>query len=180
MTDKSSLDGWGPGARARIARPRPGADARATRAPTPADDAGRAASPAPPHSLAALNRSRSTHANVAYATGDLLALPAEWVGAFDLVVESYTVQALPDPPRAGAIAGVASLVAAGGTLLVVAVAREPGEPADGPPWPLTRAEVASFATLGPALEIVAIELLPDPEQPQERRWRAELRAPAGA
>jgi SAM-dependent methyltransferase len=125
-------------------------------------------------------RSRSSHANVAYATGDLLALPAAWVGAFDLVVESYTVQALPDPPRAAAIGGVASLVAPGGTLLVLAIAREPGEPADGPPWPLTRAEIASFATLGPAaLETVAIELLPDPEQPDQRRWRAELRAPAG-
>jgi SAM-dependent methyltransferase len=128
----------------------------------------------------AIARSRSTHPDVAYAVGDLLDLPSDWVGAFDLVVESYTVQALPDPPRAAAIAGVARLVAPGGTLLVLAAAREEDEPADGPPWPLTRAEIASFATLGPALELARVELLPDPEAPDQRRWRAELRAPGFA
>ena len=40
---------------------------------------------------------------VRYRTADLLDPPAEWREAFDLVVESLTVQALPDPPRREAI-----------------------------------------------------------------------------
>jgi hypothetical protein len=83
------------------------------------------------------------------------------------------VQALPDPPRPAAIANVASLVAPGGTLLVLAAAREQHEPANGPPWPLTRAEVESFATGG--VEAVRIEDLRHMPEPWERRWRAEFR-----
>ena len=37
--------------------------------------------------------------------------PAEWNGAFDLVHECYTLQALPDAPRAEAIAQIAGFVA---------------------------------------------------------------------
>ena len=70
------------------------------------------------------------------AVADLLAPPAEWAGAFDLVVECNNVQALPRELRDTATAAVASFVAPGGTLLVVAAAATAwGE--DGPPWPLT-------------------------------------------
>ena len=86
------------------------------------------------------------------------------------------MQALPDPPRASAIAAVASLVAPGGTLLVISGARAEGEPADGPPWPLVRSEVEAFATGG--VEVVAIEeVAAGPERPWSRAWRAELRRP---
>jgi SAM-dependent methyltransferase len=108
-----------------------------------------------------------------YVVADLLALPAEWRGAFDLVVEHITVQALPDPVRPAAIAAVASLVAPGGTLIVVSGARDDGAPADGPPWPLTRAEIEAFATGG--VEAVAIEDLRGQAAPWSRRWRAEFR-----
>jgi hypothetical protein len=70
---------------------------------------------------------------------------------------------------------VAGLVAPGGTLVVVAAGREPGEPADGPPWPLTRGEIDAFATGG--LEAVRVEDLRDVPGPGERRWRVELRRP---
>ena len=36
---------------------------------------------------------------VDYRVADLLDLPADWRHAFDLVVEIFTIQALPDPPR---------------------------------------------------------------------------------
>ena len=55
---------------------------------------------------------------------------------------------LPDPPRPTAIAAVASLVAPGGRLVAVAAARDDGHRCDGPPWPLTRAEITSYATDG--------------------------------
>jgi hypothetical protein len=83
------------------------------------------------------------------------------------VVESYTVQALPAWLRAAATARVTSFVAPGGTLLVIASGREPGEEFDGPPWPLDRAEVEAFA--GSTLQLVTLE------RDDERRWRAELR-----
>jgi SAM-dependent methyltransferase len=118
-------------------------------------------------------RRRFPGSRVEYVVADLLDPPADWHRAFDLVVESITVQALPDPPRPVAIANVASLVAPGGTLLVLAAAREQHEPANGPPWPLTRAEVESFATGG--VEAVRIEDLRHMPEPWERRWRAEFR-----
>jgi SAM-dependent methyltransferase len=118
-------------------------------------------------------RRRFPGSRVEYVVADLLDPPAQWRRAFDLVVESITVQSLPDPPRAAAIANVATLVGPGGTLLVLAAAREPEEPADGPPWPLTRAEVEAFATDG--LEVVRIEDLRGQPAPWGLRWRAELR-----
>lgn len=84
---------------------------------------------------------------VEYVVADLLALPAEWWQAFDVVVEISTVQALPRDLRPAAVAAVADLLAPGGTLLVGAFASEQPE-LDGPPWPLTRQDVESFALGG--------------------------------
>jgi hypothetical protein len=65
------------------------------------------------------------------------------------------------------------MVAPSGTLLVVAAATDQA-PADedpnGGPWPLTRAEMESFA--GDDLRLVSLEDLRDPDA---RRWRAEFR-----
>ena len=118
-------------------------------------------------------RSRHPHSPVDYRVADLLALPDEWLHAFDLVVETLTVQSLPVALREQATAAVADLVAPGGTLLVVAAARDDDSPADGPPWPLTRAKVDAFA--GDGLEPVRVEDLRDATQPTVRRWRAEFR-----
>jgi poly-gamma-glutamate synthesis protein (capsule biosynthesis protein) len=119
-------------------------------------------------------RRRFPGSNVEYVVADLLAPPATWRDAFDLVVESHNVQALPDPLRPDAIARVTSFVAPGGTLLVLAAARDDDDaPVEGPPWPLTRAEVEMFRANG--LEPVRIEDLLDPADPEVRRWRAEFR-----
>jgi hypothetical protein len=67
------------------------------------------------------------------------------------------------------------MVAPGGTLIVIAgVGDAPQAREDGPPWPLTRAEVESFAFGG--LRPVRIELV-DVAQPGDRRWRAEFQRP---
>ena len=60
---------------------------------------------------------RNPGTTVDYRVADLLALPHDLPGRFDLVVEIFTLQALPDPPRAAAAAAVRSLVAEGGTML---------------------------------------------------------------
>jgi SAM-dependent methyltransferase len=119
-------------------------------------------------------RRRFPGSPVEYVAADLLGPPAAWLRAFDLVLENITVQALPDPPRAAAIANIARFVAPGGTLLVLAAAREQHDAANGPPWPLTRAEVEAFA-LGGELETIRIEDLRGQPEPWDRRWRAEFR-----
>jgi SAM-dependent methyltransferase len=121
-------------------------------------------------------RRRFPGSAVRYQTADLLNPPTAWHQAFDLVVESMTLQALPDPPRGGAIARLGGLVAPGGTLIAIARAREAEQAVSGPPWALTRAEIAAIA--GDDLEPVRIEDLTDPQMPWPRRWRAEFRRPA--
>jgi SAM-dependent methyltransferase len=122
-------------------------------------------------------RRRYPGSRVQYVTADLLSPPAEWRHAFDLVVESMTLQALPDPPRRDAIAQLGRLAAPGGTLLVHARARDESDPADdGPPWALTRAEIGAIAAAD-GLGTVRVE---DIREPASRRWRAEFRRPGPA
>ena len=78
---------------------------------------------------------------VEYRVADLLSLPAEWQGGFDLVVESLTIQAMPPGVHEQALAAVCACVAPGGSLILVASAAEEDEAFDGPPWPLTRREL---------------------------------------
>jgi Methyltransferase domain len=115
-------------------------------------------------------RQRFPESTVEYVVADLLHPPAEWREAFDLVVESFNVQALPKPLQPAAIVQVGHLVRQGGTLLVIAFAPSPEDPPEeGPPWPLTRAEVESFAIDG--LEPVQIT------QDADSRWVAEFTRP---
>jgi SAM-dependent methyltransferase len=116
-------------------------------------------------------RARHPQSAVDYRVADLLDPPAHWSQAFDLVVESNTVQALPRTLRAAAIASVRSFVAPAGTLLVLAAAAT-STGSDGPPWPLTRDEVESFGTGG--VRAVAIESLPSADARFETRWRARF------
>lgn len=121
-------------------------------------------------------RRRFPGSAVEYRTANLLDPPGGWHRAFDLVVESLTLQALPDPPRREAIPRVGDFVAAGGTVIVIARARDDGEDVEGPPWALTRSEIDAIGQAG--LEPVRIEDLRDEALPWPRRWRAEFRRPS--
>jgi SAM-dependent methyltransferase len=119
-------------------------------------------------------RSRFPGSSVDYTPGDLLNPPASWWGAFDLVVEIYTVQPLHGTARTIALSMLSRLAAPGGTLLIIAHATEEPAPDRDPasfPWPVTRAEIDSAAGL---LYPVKIELLRDDETPPTLRWRAEF------
>jgi SAM-dependent methyltransferase len=127
-----------------------------------------------------LAREQHPGSDVDYRVADLLALSPAWHRAFDLVVECWTVQALPDPPRADAIANIADLVAPGGTLIVVAHGRADDGPEDvaaGPPWPQPRATIDAFAAPATGLQLVDPALVPDPERGGRPGWRAEYRRP---
>jgi SAM-dependent methyltransferase len=119
-------------------------------------------------------RQRHPGSPVDYRVADLLTPPVEWADAFDLVVECNTVQSLPRGLRDRVTAAVASFVAPGGTLLLVAGAATE-ESAEGPPWPLTRAELSRFTAGG--LAEVSVERIPAPEGPFEHVWRAVFTRP---
>lgn len=115
-------------------------------------------------------RARFPTAAVEWAVADLLALPVDWLGRFDLVVENQTVQALPADIRPTAITAISRLVAPGGTLLVLANRAILGQAVEGPPWPLGRAEIGTFASDG--LALVSVEELSSNRHP---RWRVVYR-----
>jgi SAM-dependent methyltransferase len=112
---------------------------------------------------------RHPGSRVDYRVADLLDLPAEWEHAFDQVVEIFTLQALPDPPRADAIRSVNRLVKPGGTLLMVAFrATEDDDPLHGPPFSLTRETIDSLSFDG--LEVAGAE---EVELDGTPYWRVE-------
>ncbi|HEY2388576.1 MAG TPA: class I SAM-dependent methyltransferase [Candidatus Binatia bacterium] len=118
-------------------------------------------------------RARFPGSTVDYRTLDLLHFPAELNGAFDLVIECYTLQVLPPEARRRASAALRATLAPGGILLVVARGREPDEPEGQMPWPLTRAEVEAIAADG--LTLASFEHFLDDEDPPVRRFRAVFR-----
>ena len=123
-------------------------------------------------------RRRFPRSPVDYEVADLLAPPPGWQGAFGLVVEIYTVQALYGEARAAAIRALPRLVAPGGTLLVIARATDDQDPvrdAAMMPWPLTRRELEAMA--GNTLLVRSVEKFLDDEDPPKLRWRAEFTRP---
>ena len=84
---------------------------------------------------------------VQFRQTDLFELPQDLIGAFDLVHETYTLQALPKEIRPELFKAVASLVAPKGCLLVITRSRKEDVVPDGPPWPLAKSELDQFLKL---------------------------------
>ena len=86
------------------------------------------------------------------------------MGAFDLVVEVFTVQALPPALSEAASAAVRSLLAPGGEVLAVQFVREDGEDgSQGPPWLLDRTEMEALA--GGDVRLVSLARRAHPARP---------------
>jgi SAM-dependent methyltransferase len=121
----------------------------------------------------AIASERVSRPDVHFEVADLFRLPEVWLGGFDLVVEIYTVQALPRSVRAEATAAVGRLVAPGGRLVVIQRSTAPDDdPQEGPPWPLTRQEVEAFVAGG--LSLVRLEQVGQDGTRFAGYWRAEL------
>jgi SAM-dependent methyltransferase len=119
-------------------------------------------------------RERHPGTPVDYRVANLLDLPPEWTEAFDLVVESNNIQALPRSLRPRAIAAVGTPVSPGGMLVILAAGvTTPSD--DGPPWPLTRQEVESFATGG--LQQATLDEVPTDDDLSVFRWCATFTRP---
>jgi SAM-dependent methyltransferase len=121
-------------------------------------------------------KKRYPHSPVNYVLADLFDPPRAWVGAFDFVLEIYTIQSFTADLRAKSIDAIARFVAPGGRLLVIARGGvEDEREGTGPPWPLTREELDGFQRAG--LESASFEDYAEPEPPWVRRFRALYRRP---
>lgn len=109
---------------------------------------------------------------VTYLQADLFQAPSQWLGAFDLVHELYTLQALPDSLLPAAARALAAFLAPGGALLVISRARDEAQRPDGPPWPLTRTQIEALAVDGLTLETLE-DIAADGTN--VRHWRALFR-----
>jgi SAM-dependent methyltransferase len=122
-------------------------------------------------------RERFPASAVRYEVADVLAPPPAWRGAFDLVVEAYTLQVLPPELRAPAAAAIAGFVAPGGRLLAIARGRDAGDPPGEMPWPLVPDELRELFA---SLELERWEDFVDDEDPPVRRLRATYRTASAA
>lgn len=115
---------------------------------------------------------RFPDSSVDYLVADMFDPPAEWIGAFDFVLEIFTVQALPIKIRPKAATAVSQFVAPNGTLLVITIGLE-AEDRQGPPWPLTSAELKLFEQDG----LAQTYLSERPIRPDANRvmWRVAFR-----
>ena len=116
---------------------------------------------------------RFPRSQVEYCAADLFAAPAEWRGRFDLVNECYTLQALAPALLPQALAALASFLAPGGKLLLIARARDEDAEAKGPPWPLPPSIFVEAGRQG--LAPLAIEDVAATAGLSGRHWRALLR-----
>lgn len=87
-------------------------------------------------------------AGIEFKTCDLFKAPAEWAGAFDFVLEIYTIQPLPLAMRPTVVDAVAAFVANGGSLVVVTRGREDDVEPDELPWPMSRRDLSRFEANG--------------------------------
>jgi SAM-dependent methyltransferase len=111
----------------------------------------------------------------AFMVTDLFEPPSRLRRRFDLVVEAYTIQAVPLDRRDAAVSAIASLCCPRGTVVCVCRGRDDDHPLDGfkgPPWPLSKRELIDLfekAGMHPVREPDDFE---DDETPPVRRLRA--------
>ncbi len=128
----------------------------------------------------AVEHAKKLHPELAhiFRVADAFDPPADMLGAFDLVAEVHTLQALPPRFRRPLARGIASLAAPGGIIVAVARARDENvdlTDIDGPPFPFTPSEfLDAFSQTGVDLT-EPLHDAPDSNSPPVRRLRAVLR-----
>lgn len=81
---------------------------------------------------------------IEFRCADLFNPPVDWVGKFDLVYECFTLQAIGIEMRGNVVKPLKSLVAPGGTLIILGRYYDGTGDRSGPPWPLTDEEIAEY------------------------------------
>lgn len=112
--------------------------------------------------------------DIDWQVADLIDPPPEFERAFDLVNETYTLQALRPPFREKAIASLARFVGPGGTLLIVGRGRHADEPENPPPWPLVPDELKCLEDAG-LVQVRFDDFFTDRKGRPVRHFRIEYR-----
>lgn len=115
-------------------------------------------------------RQRFPRSGVDYVVADIREPPPAWTAAFDLVVETFTLQALPPDARPDAIRSMAGLLAPGGRIFLLSGAHDGPVPPGDPPRGLTRDELGRFEAEG--LRATSVEIVLDDGTPPAPRFRA--------
>lgn len=105
--------------------------------------------------------------DIHFEAADLFSPPRGWLGAFDFVLEVYTIQPLPLEMRPQVIDSIANFVAPGGKILVVTRGREDNEEPLELPWALSRKDLSRFAE-NDLQQIYFEEIMGDEEPPIPR------------
>lgn len=85
---------------------------------------------------------------IEWRTENLLNMPKDWHGKFDLVSETFTIQALYGEERQAAIKALTELVAPNGKLLIICRGRPDDKIPEHPPLPLSPAELEKVEEFG--------------------------------
>jgi SAM-dependent methyltransferase len=120
-------------------------------------------------------KKRFPDSKVGYEVADLLEAPEDWARKFDLVVEVFTVQALPLDVRFDALDALQSFIPHGGRLLLIARGRDDDDEAVGPPWAVSHAELEQLLINRMSLD--RFEDFYDHEDPPKRRFVGVYRKP---
>jgi 2-polyprenyl-3-methyl-5-hydroxy-6-metoxy-1,4-benzoquinol methylase len=107
--------------------------------------------------------------DIQFETMDLFEPFRGWLGAFEFVLEIYTIQPLPMEMRPQVIDAIAGFVAPNGRLVVVTRGREDDEEPEQLPWPLSKKDLSRFAENG-LRELSFTEM---PDEDGGRRFVAE-------
>ncbi len=114
----------------------------------------------------AIKWARKLHADtdIDFEVADLFAPFRGWLGAFEFVLEVYTIQPLPLDMREKTIDAISNFVADSGKLVVVTRGREDDEIPTELPWALSRKDLSRFEANG--LKQIHFEEMPgDEEEP---------------
>ncbi len=95
-----------------------------------------------------LCQERFPNTSVNYTVADLLDPPQDWLGKFDFVYESLTVQSLPPDIQVEAMQSLTRLIKADGQLLVMTWLRPKHTPRQGPPWLLIEDDLGHYVRNG--------------------------------
>ena len=115
-------------------------------------------------------KEQNPNSNIVWQTADLLDLPNEWIGSFDLVLEVHILQAMPESVRTLAAPKLSPLVAPGGSLVSIGRYQTNQEIEEGPPWPLSRMFIES---IGGDLELDDLHITSlVGDEPEVNRYRA--------
>lgn len=112
--------------------------------------------------------------NIQFEICDLFQPFRGWLGAFDFVLEIYTIQPLPLEMRPSVIDAIASFAAPGGEIVVVARGRDDDEEPQQLPWPLSRNDLSRFEVNGLA-EVHFEVMFDETDDPPTRRFVAVYR-----